>query len=66
LLNAIVASIGGIIEEDLFQPYCVGLFSQTKLIYYIEFVMLFEDRLRGDAGGFALGLLLLDVVGEVA
>lgn len=44
----------------------MGFLGETELVYYIEFVMLFEDGLRLDAGGLALGLLFLDIVGKVA
>lgn len=48
------------------QPYRVSFVGEPELIYYVEFVVFFEDGLRLDAGGLALGLLFLDIVGKIA
>lgn len=44
----------------------MGFLGETELVYYVEFVMFFEDGLGLYAGRLAFGLLFLDVVGKVA
>ena len=66
LLDTVFCGVGIGIEEDVLESYCVRLLSESELVYYIELVMVFDDRLLGSAEGFPFRLLLLNVICKLA
>lgn len=53
------------VKKNLFQTNMTGLLRQSQLVKDVELLVVLNGRFRG-AGSASEGLLLLDVVGELA